>query len=315
MSRGYYPKRLSLELTDLFSGLTTANHILHHHSLLDAYGHISVRNPDSKTSFFILHDTAPALATSPSSFLEFNIDDGEPTDKGKEIGWSERYIHSELYKKFPAVNCVIHSHSPDVIPFSTAAVPLKPTIHMSGFLGPEVPVWDSSSIYTSSEKHSLLVTTPKHGHSLALKFARAETSANFLYGKVSSAITGAKDGPSEVPEHPVVLMRGHGFAAAAPGIEEGVFMAIYTAEAARAQTRALGLAGSLAEGRVEGSVKADGGKIKDGRVKWEGEVRGLDARECRESWEVIGETVLRPWGLWCREVECNPLYKNECGKE
>jgi hypothetical protein len=46
MSTGYFPKREKVGLEDLFGGLVTACHILHHHGIFDAYGHISVRSPD-----------------------------------------------------------------------------------------------------------------------------------------------------------------------------------------------------------------------------------------------------------------------------
>lgn len=34
-----------VNLTATLSTLITANHILHYHDILDAYGHVSVRNP------------------------------------------------------------------------------------------------------------------------------------------------------------------------------------------------------------------------------------------------------------------------------
>ena len=36
---------------ELFSTLITANHILHYHDVVDAYGHISVRNPQDPNNF------------------------------------------------------------------------------------------------------------------------------------------------------------------------------------------------------------------------------------------------------------------------
>ncbi|KAI4911210.1 hypothetical protein J4E85_011348 [Alternaria conjuncta] len=40
-------------ITSLLSTLITANHILSHHAVLDPFGHISVRNPNTNTTFFI----------------------------------------------------------------------------------------------------------------------------------------------------------------------------------------------------------------------------------------------------------------------
>ena len=122
-------------LETCLSKLITANHILHRLKVLDGYGHVSVRSPDNDDTFFISHNVSPALVSSQSDLLEFHVKDGSPVDRDSKIGWSERYGHSEIYKRFPAVNCVIHSHSSDVLPFTVNSVPLKPLIHMAGFLG------------------------------------------------------------------------------------------------------------------------------------------------------------------------------------
>jgi hypothetical protein len=40
-------------ITALLSTLITANHILSYHDVLDPFGHVSVRNPNTNTTFFI----------------------------------------------------------------------------------------------------------------------------------------------------------------------------------------------------------------------------------------------------------------------
>jgi len=108
-------------------------------------------------------------------------------------------------------------------------------------------------------------------------------------------------------------MQGHGFTTVAHSIEEAVYQAIYTKEAAKTQTAALVLRNAYFGANVEGKVDVEGGgKIKAGKVKVEGELKYLSDREAGEAWESMRETVGRPWGLWCREVEVNPLYKNDC---
>jgi hypothetical protein len=42
-----------VNITGLMSTLITANHILSYHNVLDSFGHISVRNPNTNTTFFI----------------------------------------------------------------------------------------------------------------------------------------------------------------------------------------------------------------------------------------------------------------------
>ena len=103
--------------------------------VLDAYGHISVRNPQNPSTFFMSCNMPPALISSKGDLVEYSIEDAEPQDPNPSKGYLERYIHSEILKRFPKVNSVIHSHSPDVLPYCIHSVPLKPTIHMAGFLG------------------------------------------------------------------------------------------------------------------------------------------------------------------------------------
>jgi ribulose-5-phosphate 4-epimerase/fuculose-1-phosphate aldolase len=135
MSAGYFPKREKLGLEDLFKGLITASHILHHNGIFDAYGHISVRSPDNPATFWMPCNISPALLSSPEDLVEYNVDSAEPVEKNVKPGYLERFIHSEIYKRFPAINSVVHSHCSDVLPYSISGVPLKATIHMAGFLG------------------------------------------------------------------------------------------------------------------------------------------------------------------------------------
>lgn len=135
MSAGYFPKREKVGLEDLFSGLVTACHILHHHGIFDAYGHISVRSPDNPATFWMPCNMPPALVSSSDDLVEYKIDSAEPVEKNVKSGYLERHIHSEIYKRFPSVNSVVHSHSSDVLPYCVSGVPLKSTIHMAGFLG------------------------------------------------------------------------------------------------------------------------------------------------------------------------------------
>lgn len=293
MSAGYFGERTKDDLHDLFNGLINANHILHHHAVLDGYGHISVRNPDNHAAFFMAHNSAPATVASAKDLVEFKTEDGTPVDPALKIGWSERYIHSEVYKRYSGVNCVVHSHSSDVLPYTVAGVSLKPLIHTAGFLGVlcrflrpnkgnsvglNVPVWTPE--YSAGEQQDLLVRTTKLGASLSAEFSS--------YDGVDSA----ED--SEEPVHTVILMRHHGFVVAAKGIEEGVYEAIYTQEAARIQTRALSISNSGSESSRE--------------------MHFMNERFVKDSWEIVQHSVKRPWRLWVQEVERSNLYVNEVSK-
>ncbi|KAF2239825.1 hypothetical protein EV356DRAFT_511143 [Viridothelium virens] len=329
MSNGYFgAHRTKLSLDDLHAGLITANHILHHHSVFDAYSHISVRNPDSTDTFFLADTTPPSVISSLSDIIEFKFEDGSPLDTTLSLsGVSERWIDSELYKRFPGVNCVAHSHCVDVLPFCTAKVPLKPVIPSAGFLGSEAPAWDIASAYSSGifpgsgssgEKHDRLVRSQNLGAAFAIKFSKTSTSTGFIYSKLSESVSsvtgGHKDKEEQAdPDYAVILMREHGFTVAARGIEEAVYMAIYTAINARVQREALQMSESYFGGTIEGSIPEKGGSIKGGKTKVTEEVQTLNAKEARDAWETGRENgwLDRGWLEWKRAVEKNPLYENQ----
>jgi ribulose-5-phosphate 4-epimerase/fuculose-1-phosphate aldolase len=139
-------------------------------------------------------------------------------------GFSERFIHSEIYKAYPDVHATVHSHSLAVIPFSISSQPLAACFHMAGFLGLRVPVWDADSAYTENDQRSMLVSSTRLGESLA------------------QALGGGGKGE---PQYPVVLMRGHGMVVTAERIEMVVLRCIYTAQNARVQQSAMGLGGAV----------------------------------------------------------------------
>ncbi|KAJ4990421.1 hypothetical protein SVAN01_04083 [Stagonosporopsis vannaccii] len=311
MSTGYFPKREKVGLEDLFKGLVTASHILHRHDVFDAYGHISVRSPDNAATFWMPCNMPPALVSSPDDLVEYHVESADAVEKNARPGYIERYIHSEIYKRFPNINSVVHSHSSDVLPYCVSGVPLKNTIHTAGFLGRSLVTGTSVPIWTSSGS-DLLVRDSNLGASLAASFKPA-TSAGFIYSKVRSALPGAKPEPSLEPDHAVVLLEGHGFTTLAHGIEEAVYQAIYTKEAARAQTTAMTIHNAHFSHTIEGKIDIEaGGKIKSGKAKGEGELKYLTERQSHDTWESMQSTVSRPWALWCREVEISPLYRNDC---
>jgi ribulose-5-phosphate 4-epimerase/fuculose-1-phosphate aldolase len=321
MSEGYFGKREKLYLDDLHWGLITCSHILHHHGILDAYGHVSVRNPDNPQTFFMSRNMPPALVSSAEDIVEYWIEDAEPVEKDAPKGFAERCIHSEILKKFPTVNAVVHAHSPAVLPFGITGVPLKPPFHMAGFLGDEAPVWDIADAYSSSDSHhDLLVKTAKVGHHLAAAF-KPSTSAGFIKQKLRSAlppqIAGNAPEPSNEPTHPIVLMRGHGFTTCADSLEAVVFQSIYTVEAAKIQTDAIVMHNAYFGHALAGKVDVEGGgKIKGAKVKSEGgKIKYLSSREAGDAWDMNKGTIARPWALWLREVEVNPLYRNEIKRE
>jgi ribulose-5-phosphate 4-epimerase/fuculose-1-phosphate aldolase len=124
-----------VNLTATLSTLITANHVLHYHNVLDAMGHVSVRNPNNNATFFIALPQGPATVSGLSDIGEYLIMDGSAVN-GTVGGYAERYIHSEILKRYADVNAVVHSHAEDVLPYTVLnTVGVESVYHMAGFLG------------------------------------------------------------------------------------------------------------------------------------------------------------------------------------
>ncbi|KAG9819850.1 hypothetical protein KCU68_g17613, partial [Aureobasidium melanogenum] len=52
------PEMVAANLTTVFNTLITGLHILHYNGVLDAYGHMSVRNPNNGSNFFMSRNLA-----------------------------------------------------------------------------------------------------------------------------------------------------------------------------------------------------------------------------------------------------------------
>ncbi|MGY1691941.1 class II aldolase/adducin family protein [Geodermatophilus sp. SYSU D01105] len=187
--------------------LADANHILVDQRILDAFGHVSVRCADDPGSFLLSRNLAPGLV-GPDDVQRITLDG---TTEDPRPSYLELWIHAEIYRARPDVNAVVHSHSPAVIPFGVARTPLRPILHMAGFLAPEVPVFEArDTLGTASD---LLVRNAGSGADLAASLGAAS----------------------------VVLMRGHGSTAVGASLQEAVYRGIYTEVNARVQAEALRL--------------------------------------------------------------------------
>jgi ribulose-5-phosphate 4-epimerase/fuculose-1-phosphate aldolase len=223
------------------------------------------------------------MVSSPTDLIHYNVPDSSPVDPHAQKGYSERFIHGEIFKRFGSVNCVIHSHAEEVLPYVVSmGVKLKAVYHMSGFLGSEgVKVFDIAPLYRQGEQQDMLVNNARFGAALAEKFV-AEGSA------------------AETPEETVVLMRRHGFTVVGRDLVTAVYRGIYTRINAEAQTKAMSIAQS--------------GMIDNYTTHTDGMGIGFQALTAEQ---VVGCSVMneafhdKPWRLWVREVERLPLYENQ----
>ena len=79
-------------------------------------GHISFRLPDDASLFFMKPHSVGLDEITPDNILTVDLD-GEVV-AGTSRRHSEVYIHSEIFKVRPDVNCVLHTHPPYSVAFS-----------------------------------------------------------------------------------------------------------------------------------------------------------------------------------------------------
>ena len=122
-------------IQQLLEDLIIANRIIYQQNVVDAFGHISVRHANDADKFIMSASMAPGLVSSEADLVEYNVSDASPARATTLKHFIERFIHSEIYKRYPEVQCVIHSHSEHVLPYAVSDVRLKPVFHMPAFLG------------------------------------------------------------------------------------------------------------------------------------------------------------------------------------
>ena len=193
--------------------LVIANHILANEGVVDAYGHVSIRNPNNPQRLLLARHMAAGVVTA-SDIIEYDLD-CNPLSAGASAGYTERFIHCEIYRARPDVMAVVHAHSPDVIPFTVSNTPLKPIYHMAGFISDGLPIFDIRK--ASGHDTDMLIRNADLGKRLAQTLGRK----------------------------PGALMRGHGAVIVAESLHIVVGRAYYLNMNARLQREAMSLGGSV----------------------------------------------------------------------
>ena len=210
-------------MTDLranLQDLVTANRILAHEGVVDAFGHVSFRDPGNPGRYWLSRSRAPELVVA-EDLMEYTLE-GDPVDQRDRPMYAERSIHGGIYQARPDVQAVIHNHSTAVIPYGVTGTPLRPIFHLAAVIGEQVPVWDIRDAFGDTD---MLVTTMDQGRDLA---------------------TTLGDGR-------VTLMRGHGCVVVGASIRTAVMTSIYLQVNAQLLTESLGIGDVtyLSSGEVE----------------------------------------------------------------
>jgi HCOMODA/2-hydroxy-3-carboxy-muconic semialdehyde decarboxylase len=208
----------------ILEDLVAAYRVLAEYRVIDAYGHVSMRSPDNPQRYFIARSLAPEVVQV-EDLMEYDLDSRPLDERGRE-SVRERFIHGEVYKARPEVMAVVHNHSPSVIPFSVANVPMRPIFHMAAFVGEGVPNFEIRDVEKGTD---LLVKTPQLGAALARTLGK----------------------------HPASLMRGHGAVVVGENIARAVGRSVYLEQSAQLQMQAMLLSSKLTfldEAEVKASV-------------------------------------------------------------
>jgi L-fuculose-phosphate aldolase len=86
-------------------------------------GHISVRLPDDPTRFFMKPHSVGLDEVTLQNILTIDLEGNVVAGRARRH--SEVYIHSEIFKARPDVNCVIHAHPPYSVALSASGRPVK----------------------------------------------------------------------------------------------------------------------------------------------------------------------------------------------
>jgi HCOMODA/2-hydroxy-3-carboxy-muconic semialdehyde decarboxylase len=174
--------------------LVAANRILAHAGVVDAFGHVSVRDPGNAERFWLSRSRSPALVEL-DDLMEFTLD-GTAIDARGRTPYGERMIHAAVYAARGDVQSVVHHHAYGVLPFTITAEPLRPVVHTASVIGGTVPVWDIRKRFGATD---MLVRTIEQGRDLAATLA----------------------------DNTCALLRGHGAVVVGASIQRSVLTAIY----------------------------------------------------------------------------------------
>jgi len=190
--------------------LVAANRILANEGVVDAFGHVSVRDPRNAERFWLSRSRSPALVEL-DDLMEFSLD-GAAIDARGRTPYGERMIHAAVYAARAEVHSVVHNHAYGVLPFTITDEPLRPVVHTASVIGAVVPVWDIRTKFGGTD---MLVRTIEQGRDLA----------------------------SALADNTCALLRGHGAVVVGASIERAVLTAIYLQVNANVLLQALQLGG------------------------------------------------------------------------
>ncbi|TRW44251.1 class II aldolase/adducin family protein [Georgenia yuyongxinii] len=146
---------------DVATELADAGRALARHGLVDAFGHVSVRDGDA------LRITAPVpLATMTADAARRLTLDGPDLPSGTP---KEAWIHREIAAARPDVGAICRAQPPTATALAAAGVPVLPLHGQGAFLGPRVPVHPDPRLVRDRDGAVRLARTLGQGWAVILR--------------------------------------------------------------------------------------------------------------------------------------------------
>lgn len=186
--------------------LVLANHILSNEGILEAFGHVSVRDPENPSQFLLSRSLSPQFVEQ-QDIMTFDFD-GNVIGDATYRPYKERILHAKIYEARPDVHAICHNHALSLLPFSVTGIPVRPVCHIGGMFYDGIPVYDDYDVSDGT-----LIVNAREGARMA-------------------RVLGNKR---------ALLMRGHGAVVVGENLKQVVMGSIYLAANADVQYRAMQL--------------------------------------------------------------------------
>lgn len=160
------------------------------------WGHVTQRAPEDPERLYMKPAAMGLEEIEISDLIEIDLD-GQKVN-GERPSHSEVFIHTEIMRARPEVNCVVHTHPPHAVAFGSLERQLVPVGHEGSLFAGGLPVF--------SETTDLIVTRER-GEALA----------------------------GTLGQHNAALLRNHGLVTAGRSMAEAVLTAVILNKACQVQ--------------------------------------------------------------------------------
>jgi len=192
---------------ELRSTVRLANRMLANEGILEGFGHVTARIPGESRAFVSVAQSP--LLVEDDHIVTVPLEGDLPDDLQGEM-YSELPLHLAIYRHRPDVNCVVHHHAPEVMPFACSDRDIKPMGKVGAIFADGVPRFDD---YDLTRRGRLVV-------------GREESDRM----------------AEQLGEHTAQLLDGHGANVVASTIEGAVYATVRLVENAEYQWRAAAFA-------------------------------------------------------------------------